>query len=308
MNLQNIYYKNAPSGLFQLFKVRSWARFMARQMGYELVGEGKNWWNIADYKLFPRKLPDCIHKGANDPYYTPFNVGLAAITSRVGFSYANEGWHPFVQTLKEYAENKALRYEDSTLARLYRQYQPDNLQEVLLDDFPRPLYPLYEWPPNNDLISRVWVLNQHSVRAYLNSLKSKSNSHGWIFFGPHTEEYGQKEFKRLISVYESIKNNGYQSGLTAMDPVNGYFLKKGSHLRFVLMQGNHRVSALKVLGYTSVDALIRQGHPAIVDRAELHRWTEERGGIYSSCLAENLFDSLFEGSGQQKAQRYGLSA
>jgi hypothetical protein len=290
-----------------LLKIRPYLRFVARKAGYELVGEGKNWGDLLGYKLFPRKLPESLPVQTSDPYYQHLSISISSVTSRVGFSYAKDGWHPFVQTLEEYAYNSKLRYEDSTLARLYSLYRPSNVQEVLLDHIQRPVKPLCDWPPYNELISRLWALSPHSLGYYLNLLKNKPQTDGWIFFGPHTQEYGEREFHRLISVYNSIKQNGYQPELTDLDPVNGYFLKKENNYRFVLLQGNHRVSALKALGYSEVKVLIRQGHPAVVDYAKLHRWTEENGGIYPSQLIEKLFDALYNESGLQKALRYGLT-
>jgi hypothetical protein len=290
-----------------LISLRPYFRLLARSTGYELVGEGEGWRHLLGYKIYPRNLPDVIQQESKDPYYHPLRVDIESITSRIGFSYREDGWHPFVQTLKEYAENPNLCYEESTLAKLYRQYCPANVQSVLLDHINIPVKPFCDWPPIYELISWVWTLSPSGVQKRLSKKISNSSSSGWILYGPHSEDYARKEFKRLIEVYESVKESGYQSDLSGMDPVNGYFLKDGNYTRFVLLQGNHRVSALKALGYKHVDVLIRQGHPAVVDRDDLHRWTETGGGIYSSFLTEQLFQSLLTQSGLQKAQRYGLA-
>lgn len=289
-----------------LFKIKPYARYLTRLLGYELVGEGGAGWNVSDYKIFPRRLPAEISPVDIDPYYTPTRIEINSITSRIGFSFSKDGWHPFVQTLQEYAENSDLRFEDSTLARLYNLYQPCNVQEALLDHLQEPLKPFCDWPPSYELISRVWTINQQYVIAHLNTLKNKPPIQGWIYFGPHTQEYGKLEFQRLIKVYNSIKNKGYHPELAGSDPVNGYFLQKENNSRFVLLQGNHRISAMKALGYSEADVLIRQGHPAVVDWANLDKWTEDRGGMYSSHNVRCLFDTLLNSSGVQKAQRYGL--
>lgn len=289
-----------------LFKVRPYAANFARHFGYELVGEKGDWWNLPSYKLFARELPEIIKKGNRDPYFFPFKVDIKTITSRVGFSYYEHGWHPFIETLKEYEVNPDLKYQDSTLAKLYQNYRPNNVQEVLLDHLKNPLKPFCDWPPTNEFIRSVWTLGKPGVRSFMNIQGKQLPSAGWIFYGPHDEVYGESEYRRLISVYESIKNNGYKAGLTDMDAVNGYFLKCGNDYRFVLLQGNHRISVLKALGYKDVDVVIRKGHPAIVDQAKLYRWTKKGGGIYPSSVVENLFDTLFNSTGLQKAQRYGL--
>lgn len=306
MNLQTRLQKKYSFNASSLFKIRPYASYFARQLGYELVGEKGDWWSLPSYKLFARDLPEIIKKGNGDPYYSPFKVDITGITSRVGFSYYEDGWHPFLETLKEYKEDPKLRFQDSTLARLYQNYCPNNVQEVLLDHIKKPLKPFCDWPPTNEFIRSVWILGKPGVRSFMNIQGKQLPASGWIFYGPHDQEYGEREFRRLISVYESIKNNGYNAGLTNMDPVNGYFLKRGGDFRFVLLQGNHRVSVLKALGYKEVDVVIRKGHPAIVDQADLYRWTKEAGGLYPCSVVGSLFDTLFNATGLQKAQRYGL--
>ncbi|MFD2245098.1 hypothetical protein [Pontibacter ruber] len=289
-----------------LFKLRPYARFAARILGYELVGEGNSWSHAKEYKLFKRRLPSGFSNSKSDPYFTPFSVPITSITSRVCFSYSEDGWHPFVQTLREYEENPVLRYEESTLARVYGKYTPQNVQEVLLDQVRTPLPPFCSWPPSYELVSWVWTLNKYSVQHRLKQLQQNTKHNGWILFGPHAVEYGRKEFNRLIAVYESIKRTGYIPKVSSTDPINGYILKDEDRIRFVLLQGNHRVSALKVLGYSNVDVLIRPGHPAVIDKSNLQRWTEGSGGIYTSTLTEHLFDTLFTELGLQKARRLDL--
>jgi hypothetical protein len=289
------------------FKIKPYVEFFARHMGYELVGEGSSLRNLSDFKLYPRKLPEQIGLHTSDPYTVPISVDISNITSRVGFSFSSKDWHPFVQTLKEYEMNPNLGYEDSTLAKLYKRYTPQNVQEVLTDQISTPQKPFCDWPPKYQFITWVWTLNQNRVDNIINYLKGRSDSDGWIYFGPHDISYGKKEFDRLISLYVSIKKEGFASTLSDKDPVNGYFLKKGNDVKFVLLQGNHRVSVLKALGHKSVNIIIRKGHPAVVDYDKLHLWTQGRGGIYSSLLIEQLFNNLFYGSGLDKAKRYGLN-
>lgn len=232
-------------------------------------------------------------------------VEIGSITSRIGFSYANYGWHPFVETLKEYIKNEDLIYRDSSLAKLYSNYTPGNLQEVFLDHLKNPIKPLNELPPVNDAIRNLWCLKPVHLEDLRNRQKVRKPE-GWIFFGPHTIEYGENEFKRLIQIYKSIRTNGYDPEKAAKDMVNGYFLKRGEEKKFVLLQGNHRVSALKVLGYEYVDVVLRDGHPPVVDHAQLKKWTIEHGGIFSQEVVRELFAALYHEKGLEKARRCGV--
>ncbi|MBT0812300.1 hypothetical protein KIH41_13525 [Litoribacter ruber] len=288
-------------------KIRPYIEYLARKIGYELVGEGNKLINFSEFKLYSRKLPKEICQENIDPYFSPVSVEIEAITSRVGFSFSRNDWHPFVETLKEYKLNSNLLYEDSTLAKLYCRYTPQNVQEVLTDQLSTPQKPLCDWPPKYKLISWIWTLNHTRVNRILKHIQNRKKNDGWIYYGPHDLSYGKNEFDRLIKVYNSIKYNGYSSNLSKSDPVSGYFLKKGKEIRFVLLEGNHRVSALQALGHKKVNVLIRKGHPAIVDYEKLHFWTKEEGGLYPSILLKQVFDNLFYGTGLDKARRYRLN-
>lgn len=233
-------------------------------------------------------------------------VNLESVTSRVGFSYSDDGWHPFVETLKEYQRDDKLLFEDSVLSKLYNQYKPGNLQEVLLDQIKGEIKPLSELPPINEALRNLWCLKKEDLTS-LKILQKERAPDGWIFYGPHSKEYGEKEFLRLISIYESIKKKGYKLVMSQKDMINGYFLKKGEKKVFVLLQGNHRVSALKVLGYDYVDVVIRDNHPAVIEYEQLHLWALENGGVFPYNTVNELFETLFNEKGYIKAERYGLT-
>jgi hypothetical protein len=278
--------------------------FLSR-LGYELVGEG-GWRHLADYRAFPTRLPVLLEEQPTDPYRTAFRVRLDDVTTRTGFSHGPEGWHPFVETLREYMADPGLRYENSTLARVYARYQPATTQEVLLDHIETPIEPFCRWPPDVNLFSWVWAHTPYSARRILNEVRDRGEDRAWRVFGPHSLEYGRKEFHRIIRVYESIKSEGFETEKHEGRPIDGYFLVRGDRYRFVLLHGNHRVAALKTLGYSEVNVRIRRSHPAVVDQAQLHRWSIGGGGLYPEETATALFEMLFTESGRSKAFRMGL--
>jgi hypothetical protein len=270
------------------------------------VGEGTSWRHARDYRLVRRRLPASLPWGDVDPYITPVRVPLERIVSRVGFSHARDGWHPFVEAIREYEADRALRFEDSTLARLYERYRPANVHEVLLDHLATPLEPFCDWPPVVNLVRWVWAHNRHSVARILRESDAAGPDRAWTHYGPHTREYGERELARIVSTYESIRGGGFDAAAYEARRMDGYFLTRGEEYRFVLLHGNHRVAALNVLGYEHVDVHARRFHPAVVDEGELQRWTVAGGGLYSGELVTNLFDMLFTETGRKKARRHGL--
>jgi hypothetical protein len=282
------------------------ARAVLPRLGYELIGEGQGWLSFRDYRVFPRRVPTALSPPAHDPYVRPIRIPLTKIVSRIGFSHARGGWHPFVETLREYVDNPSLEYEDSTLARVYERYRPSSVHEVLLDHIDTPLQPFASWPPVVNLFRWVWAHNLHSVRRILKESEGAGRDRAWTHFGPHSLAYGKREFARIVGTYDSIREKGWSSEWHGAPLVDGYFLVRGDDYRFVLLQGNHRVAALNVLGHEHLDVSVRRFHPAVVDYAELERWTSAHGGLYSPELVTHLFEMLFTETGLAKARRHGL--
>ncbi|MFT4305083.1 MAG: hypothetical protein ACMXX8_03240, partial [Candidatus Woesearchaeota archaeon] len=48
-------------------------------------------------------------------YINPFNIKIQDCISHNGFSFSSDGWHPFVETIKQYSNDKNLKYKNSLL-------------------------------------------------------------------------------------------------------------------------------------------------------------------------------------------------
>jgi hypothetical protein len=228
-----------------------------------------------------------------------FEVDLENCTSFVGFSYSDRGWNPHVTTLREYTINRHLTYEDSSLCRLHTIFKPATLQELFLEDADHDLEPLCSLPPTRELFRYVWAINQNKIRNVgpLPQLK------GHHYFGPLSQERGRKEFDRLIRTFRSIEQDGFRPDV--FGPLRGYFMIDGSRHRFVVGAGNHRLAALRVLGYSTVRVGLNTSHPAVVQRSRLDSWTVESGGPFQGETAYALFDKLMNEDGLDKARNVG---
>jgi hypothetical protein len=232
-----------------------------------------------------------------------FEVDIEHCTSFLGFSYSGAGWNPHVATLQEFIANPALTYEESSLALLHRVYQPMNLQEIFLEDESEPMEPLNELPPARSLFRYLWAVSPALIAKVSHREVEKAGHH---YFGPLSEEKGRAQFDRLIETYGSIEAEGFNP--EQYGPIMGYFIADDSQYRFVVGSGNHRLAALKVLGYTKIPVRLTHTHPAVVHRTRLDTWTTDKGGPFARETAYALFAKLLHEDGLVKAHNLGVVA
>jgi hypothetical protein len=271
----------------------------------EVIRAGGN--RAGSFRVQKVRLPPQLRDPLARPDRNTFVVELDRMTTDCGFSFAPDGWHPFVVTLREHAERAMSDYAGSTLHRVHTTFQPRTVQELLLEDVVKPLEPLHRWPVIRRLFRRVWAVTPWLAARELRAAQSPTmKQREWLYYGPSREEFLRSELGRLIGVYESIRRLGYQQDLAAESQINGYFLCRGDDYRFVVLNGNHRVAALRVLGGDTVPVTIRDGHPTVVHFDSLRQWSQDCGGVYPMDVARRLFDRMFDESGRGKAERLGL--
>lgn len=237
----------------------------------------------------------CLRRSART---VPFLMDLEHVTMGLGFSFASDGYHPYVATLREYQKNSNLEYENSSLSRFFDTFRPLTAQQALLDTAEPPRAVLCSLPPSAAL--HVWTMGHATLRERADRDAMQSNQH----FGPVTSEFGKIEFSRLIKVFESIRKRGYRPSLV-QHAVFGHFLFCGNRYRFLLREGQHRAASLRVLGATSLPVVVWHG-VASINCANLGRWSTQQGGLFDVGTVNVMFDYLLNESGRAKAARHGL--
>ncbi len=244
--------------------------------------------------------------------------GLEAVKSRSGilavkisdctndalFTYGAEGWHYFQAAIQELSCDLNLTYDRSILKKYYDRYQPKNRFEQWIGSGKENLHPLSAgWPntpwrnqdPRDRLIPKFFSNKRKKVRG------------GTQDFGPNSDRFGREELVRIRNAYLMIKD-GYHPELYPDGFIKGYILKKGSRLRFVISEGQHRIAALAHFGYETVTCMF-DTMPAInkvVDLDEIDSWPLVKNGLYSREVAAKVFDAYMNADGKSKAQRLGL--
>ena len=230
-----------------------------------------------------------------------FTVEMDTATSFIGFPYGSDGWNPLVRTLQEFSSDSSLRYEDSTLARLHRSFQPATLGEIFFGESMRgPAKELSKIGADRRFYRYIWMVDRELLRDAQRSEPKHSPNY---YFGPHSVDSGRREFERLTSVFSSIRDRGFQPDV--FGNVTGYFVADDSRCRFVVGAGNHRVAALAALGVDRFPARLHS-HPAAIHRNQIRWWSHEHRGPYSMATAEALFDVQLRSSGTERAEELDL--
>lgn len=250
-------------------------------------------------------IPHPIYGEPLEAYYitqgggqAAFNVPLDKCINRSGFRFGPVGWHPFVETLKHHGAGHTERYVGSLLEAYYSKWKPGNAAEALIfcagdqdwEMLKQPATaPVLPWqratPDQWSLKINNYIRNENRENGapYL-TIKG-----GFNHYGPVSVEKGELEFQRLVRVYRSLKEKGY-------DRRNGdlkvSILRRGTEYMYLLQHGHHRAAAAVALGYKELPATF--GLPPLVTLADVDYWPQVRRGVWPRETAVHYFDHLFE--------------
>lgn len=216
-------------------------------------------------------------------------VELKKCRDWLSYSYSGSGWHYLSALIKEYKKNPHLTYSQSILKTYYENFQPASLQEALFENAARKKHPISKgWPP------LPWLKSPRKI--------TKNYQH----FGPNSDEFGEREFTRTLTLYHKLAQEGYQPDKYFNGYIKGYFLRYKNDYRFIVVSGQHRMAALGVLGYKRVRVRLKPHFPKCVDLKQAKRWVHVRNGRYSSGLAVEIFKLPFLKNGKERAKKLGL--
>jgi hypothetical protein len=205
------------------------------------------------------------------------NVNVKEIRSLTCFSYCV--YHPFVQTLKEYKENKKISYKKTEMARYYKNFNPSNFSQVITG--------------TNEIIELIninkfdflypWSKKKVTQKAEYNLNLKK---HGSQHFGPVSDPKMKVEFSRLINLYHSIKTNGYKPRSHAL----GYFLDDNNGNKvLILTAGHHRVPVMTMLGYKYIPIQLYNMPRTFVNLHEIDNWPFVINNFFKKETAKKIF-------------------
>jgi hypothetical protein len=263
------------------------------RFGYRITALGQ-----AEGPLDLREVTDdpieALYLAGGRPFVINVPLRLCRNLGPAAFPCTARANNPFVETLLAYSKSPDPAAFDSPLHQYYEYWQPTNAAEALgLSVSSRlsalsALASIMPWTTTEP--RRMRERREYWIRVENEEHNSNLEvQDGWSLFGPVSLKRSQFEIRRLINIYESIKNNGYQSDTTS---IGGRLLVRERQGRVFISGGQHRVAALAALGYSHASLRI---YGTVVRRHEHGYWPQVRSGLFTREEAINLFDRIFDG-------------
>jgi hypothetical protein len=261
--------------------------------------------------LFDDPLDALLHHQGGKP--AAFACPLNQTRSRLGFCYGSDGWHPYVETLKEYESGRCTSYEGSILQAYHQCHQPESAAEALVGfgqpppafaRLPGHLFFLSPWTSDSvdevDQNVRKWVRERN---VYHDRPQWDLDSDGYLLHGPVSLRKGRVEYECLIELYETIKREGYDR---SHGDVRFQILRRGNAFRFLQWGGgSHRTAVMAALGHTTVPGVFRRPR-RIIDVEMVDHWPQVRRGVWGREHARAYVDHLFDFDARAWARDEGL--
>lgn len=246
------------------------------------------------------------------------NIGLAVsydcplekCVSANGFSFSEEGFHPFVAALRDIgSRSNPSSYADSLLERYYQAWAPKNGRTV---------YPGFEDAPDGleavpaITIHSPWmeaspehrqVLMERTI-AFENAAADEPDlppSAGYGLHGPVTPTKGQLEYRRLLKVFNSVKDKGFDRAVSRED-ITAIAIERNGDYRFCIMHGQHRMAALAVLDYKQAPINLTK----LLHFDEIEHWPQVYRGVWGLSQARAYIDHLFDFDSLEWARKQQL--
>lgn len=231
----------------------------------------------------------------NKPYNTEilFNIPIDNIRSWGGRKVSSV-YNPFLSVIEEYKKRGKVDYANSSLCRLNGLRICNTASEALgvsssyFDQLP-PELAVFPWEvidPKNRENNQINTLKKELGQYLQNSTETERLV--------ERDVRGNAEIQRIITIFNSISKNGYDVNRKDFHHIEGELLIAANNDWTVLVrQGEHRVAALKELGYTDIPIIIRKQN--IIRRSEARFWFQVLNDNISQDSAIQIFDNVMKG-------------
>lgn len=228
-----------------------------------------------------------------------------------GFSYGQNGWHPFVKQVEQFIENPNISYEDSVIVSFKDSISRIDINEmVMLDENIN-----FEKYIPNEVLEKANNQREPRPLAPYRTCKDFSNPDKYFYSKPNSIFNEENHFSRLRDVYYSMKEEGYKpeefSGFSS-HYIRGVILKKREDYRFVIMGGRHRAAVFSAIYNRSIPVTFNDNkykelrHPQILDIKNIENFPIVEEGIYPKSLVKKMFNLYFENDGTERAKYLNL--
>lgn len=230
-----------------------------------------------------------------------FEIPINQCVHYSGFRYGCDAYNPIERYLRDIDQQRSMVQARYQFIRFLLHYRPRHMGEAIgAVGISRP-YPMWRYPwdvINPQQPCGAWCETPYECQDIMTHFSAAGILSYRI----------DEEFLWGERALHSIAANGYDPDVfgarhaTSFEPIRTLELRKRDGCRaFLLLDGNHRVGALSVLGETTV--MVERAATDIVYEADCEQWYSVKAGIYDKDDAMRVFHAYFEGN-----HRYHTSA
>jgi hypothetical protein len=244
-----------------------------------------------------------------------FDCPLELARDTRGFSFAPDGWHPWVAELQD--QDRRATAVDATpplLQRYFESFQPRDALEALAGFEPDAPCALSDLGPELFWVTPwcAWT-PEEMARAVRDWVGRGARDHGLLDFdpgrdgspyhGPTSSRLAEVEARRLRAAATVLRRDGYDR---RFGDSLFYLVRRGGEQRAVKFGGGyHRTAAMAAIGAPTVPAQLRP--PLAVDVDDVDDWPQVRSGLWSRRAAIRYVDHVFDFDAVAWARERGLA-
>tara|TARA_B100001027_G_C16266957_1_gene332632 strand:+ start:5108 stop:5863 length:756 start_codon:yes stop_codon:yes gene_type:complete len=231
------------------------------------------------FSYYKYKLAN-VYRKLTRPFFQ-FEIELDNISNIFSCSFSRKGWHPIVETLKEYDQNAHIDVRDTTLWKYHKNFCPTGIESFFkLDEFKLPLF-VYPWG----------TFSNGDISTNKVSLSSR-------FCGPSSDDFIKQEFKRIIDLYQKLQKTGYKPTKFPNSFISGTILeRRDGSKKLIVMQGNHRSAIFAHLGKKNIKFRLGSDALKYVREIESKSWPLVNKKLCSNYNALKIFNYFYNENG-----------
>lgn len=212
-------------------------------------------------------VADCVHYGA--------------------FRYGRREFNPYENYAVALAAGGDMAAARARFVEFLEHYRPEDFGAALGVELSRP-QPLWRYPwapePDEGEATPGWLENPADAPDILTYFSRRGILRTRI----------DEEFGWLERAFNSIREHGYQPGRFAGHLEARKLVALDGSVRYLITDGNHRLSALAALGQRTV--VVRYRWRMTVKERALPQWPLVRSGLYSAEDARSVLRVYFDGN------------
>lgn len=210
-------------------------------------------------------------------------VPIARCVHYAGFRYGCGEYHPYESYLRGRVQGVPLSEVRERFVRFLQYYRPRHFGEALGIHLEREIS-LWTYPWQNFTSGPAWLRRPEDCTDILTHFSESGVPWSRI----------REEFEWLERALTSIREHGYQPKRFGSPILVRKFVRVDGKAAYLVLDGNHRLSALSALGNKSVQ--VRFSFLETQYERSFRRWYQVNRGVYSEADALRVFRAYFDGN------------